>query len=100
MSILNRQVLYSVKGGQVKFLDWAITKTTLGACAEPFQMNNRVGTSDGSRADFDPSEMMTKVDRLFLVDDETQAKTHLSGGGTQLNGGNLQPRVFIFTGDN
>ena len=100
MSILKREVLYSVKGGQIKFLDWAITKTTLGACAEPFQMNNRVGTADDSRVDFDPSDMMVKVDRLHLVDGEGQAKTHLSGGGTQLNGGNLQPRVLIFTGDN
>ncbi len=100
MSILKREVLYSVKGGQVKFLDWAITKTTLGTCAEPFQINSRVGTSDDSRADFDPSDIMVKVDRLHQVGDEIEAKTALSGGGTQLHGGNLQPRVLIFTGDN
>jgi hypothetical protein len=100
MSILKREVLYSVKGGQVKFLDWAITKTKLGACAEPFNFNARDGITDGSWVDYDPSDMMVKVDRLHLVADETEAKTHLSGGGMHVNGGNLLPRVLIFTGDN
>ncbi len=97
MSILNREVLYSVKGGQVKFLDWAITKTTLGACAEPFHMNDRANDGDESIVDFDPSDMMVKVDRLFQVTDDGGAKQALFGG---LHGGNMLPRVLIFTGDN
>lgn len=100
MSILKREVLFSTKGGQVKFLDWAITKTTLGACAEPFNMNERARAADGSVVDFDPSDMMVKVDALVQVEDEIQANTALSGSLDHVNGGNLQSRVTIFTGDN
>lgn len=95
MSILKREVLYSKKGGQVKFLDWARTTTTLGTCAEPFSVDDR-GTD---AEDFDPSDMMVKVDGLVQVDDEGDAKKALSGGGAQTNGGNLRPRVTIFTGN-
>jgi len=100
MSILKREVLYSTKGNQVKFLDWALVTTTLGACAEPFDINERGSGLNADSKDYDPSDPIVKVDALVEVEDEGDAKKHLSGGGSQLNGGNLHPRVTIFTGDN
>jgi len=99
MSILKREALYSVKGGQVKFLDWAITTTSIGACAEPFTVNARRQPS-ANALDFDPSDMMVKVDDLHQVDDEGEATRALSfGSATPIHGGNAQPRVLIFTGN-
>lgn len=99
MSILNRQVMYSVKGGQVKFLDWAVTSTTIGSCVEPFIMNDRSVPGD-STPDYDPSDMMVKVDGFLAADDDDHVKRLLAGGSEQIHGGNLQPRVLIFTGNN
>lgn len=100
MSILKRTVFYSSKGGQIKFLDWASTMTTLGACAEPFMMNDR-GADNVTMADFDPSDMMAKVDEMHRVDDEDMTKRSLSSQEEPpLNGGNMSPRVLIFTGNN
>jgi len=99
MSILKRTALYSTKGGQVKFLDWAITQTSVGACAEPFTVNERLAAG-ANFADFDPSDIMVKVDDLMRVDDEGAAIRQLShGDGMPLHGGNVFPRVTIFTGN-
>lgn len=98
MSIKRRDVLYSEKGGQVKFLDWAITMTSVGACAEPFVANDRGGRA-GDLSDFDPSDIMVKVDGLLQVEDEGAAQRALTSDGVPLHGGNLLPRVFLFTGN-
>jgi len=100
MSIGKREVFYSVKGGQVKFMDWAITTTTLGACVEPFQVNARLNPAVGI-VDFDPSDIMVKVDEMHQVSSEDAADRMLSfGGGARLHGGNAMPRVFIESGNN
>lgn len=100
MSIRKRTVFYSDKGGQIKFLDWALVMTSLGACAEPFDMNNR-GQPNTDIPDYDPSDMMTKVDRLERVEDEDAVYRLLSSlEEPPLNGGNMSPRVLIFTGNN
>ena len=95
MSIKNRTVFYSTKGGQVKFLDWAHTVTSIGMMAEPFSMNLR-GSPNSNILDYDPSDMMVKVDRLQQVEDEGDLKRVMSG----VHGGNGLPRVLIFTGNN
>ena len=99
MSILKRQALYSAKDGQFKFLDWAVTTTTLGTCAEPFAINDRGATNAGV-LDYDPSDIMSRVDNLLNADDDDQVKRLLSSGPDQIHGGNLQPRVLIFAGNN
>lgn len=101
MSIQKRTVFYSTKGGQVKFLDWALTITTLGACAEPFDMNNRDNGPNNDLPDFDPSDPMVKVDEIVRVEDEDAVYRLLSSlESPPLHGGNMSPRVFIFTGNN
>lgn len=96
MSIKKREVFYSTKGGQVKFLDWAYTTTTIGTCAEPFCVDDRGPGAVGENVpDFDPSDMMVKVDALARVEDEVAVKNKFQG----VHGGNLRPRVLIFTGN-
>ncbi len=102
MSILRRRAFYSAKGGQIKFLDWAHTTTTLGVMAEPFMINDR-HEKNSNYADFDPSDIMVQVHEMTPVEDEGDLKNKLSGSpaaGPPLHGGNMSPRVFIFTGDN
>lgn len=107
MSILKREVFYSTKDGKVQFLDWARTTTTLGVMAEPFTMNDRkipTGPDDAQDGiqDFDPSDIMVKVDALQRTENFDSLKRDLFAdqtGRQPLHGGNLWPRVLIFTGN-
>lgn len=89
MSIKKREVFYDDTGGYVRFWDWALVTTTLGAMAEPFLPNDR--HLPGKFSQFDPTDEIARIDdiRASSIDTHLQA---LSGGVHALNGGTLHPR--------
>lgn len=95
MSILKRTVLYyKDPKGQFRFPGWAVTITTQGACLEPFNINDRfaTGLNDGV-ADFDPSDIMAKVDDMQPMNDLTDWQVTSFGEVQPTGGGDLLPRV-------
>lgn len=97
MSILRRTVFYEKKDrGQFRFTGWAHTVTTLGACAEPFNINDRT-VPDQSIRDFDPSDPIARVDILQNVDNPFIELSF--GENPPIHGGNMMPRVKIATGN-
>ena len=88
-SILKREVFFDDTGGKVRFWDWALTTTTLGSMAEPFNPNDRFKIDGVS--EFDPTDDMTRIDAMSASSIDTQAKS-LSGGNHALIGGPLNPR--------
>jgi hypothetical protein len=88
-SILKREVFFDNTGGIARFWDWALTTTTLGSMAEPFNVNDRF-KGDGV-SEYDPTDDMTRIDEIRASSVDTQAKV-LSGGDHALIGGPLNPR--------
>lgn len=88
-SILKREVFYDDTGGFCRFWDWALTTTTLGAMAEPFNPNDRFRI-DGV-TEFDPTDDMARIDSVRVQSVDIQPQV-LSGGVYALNGGPLNPR--------
>lgn len=89
MSILKREVFFERTNGIVRFWDWALTTTTLGAMAEPFLPNDR-NKIDGV-SEYDPTDEMNRIDTIRESTVDTQYQT-LSGGVHALHGGYLHPR--------
>lgn len=89
MSILRREVLYHQVNGNIRFLDWALTTTTLGAMAEPFCVSARHSVQTPN-INFDANDIMARIDGIRQVD-HGQDKLALSGGDHALNGGPLMP---------
>jgi len=89
MGILKREVYYDDTGGLVRFWDWALTTTTLGVMAEPFNPNDRLRIDGVS--EFDPTDDMARIDSLRAQTVDRQPQI-LSGGNDALIGGPLNPR--------
>jgi len=100
MSILKRTVLYyppSPKSprGTFRFPGWALVTTTLGTMLEPFNINDRFVTGMGqSVMDFDPSDIMARVDDMQPVSDRLDWKTTSFGETMPVGGGDLLPRTY------
>jgi len=90
MSIVKRSVYFDTTDGIVRFLDWALTQTTIGVMAEPFSVDNRHNFANFQ--DFDPTDEVHRIDSLHAVD-ACRINQLLSGGDHALNGGVLNPRV-------
>lgn len=90
MSILKRTVFYDYTGGIARFWDWALTTTTLGTMAEPFQPNQR-HQGNTEFLEFDPTDDVARIDEIRSSSVDTAMLT-LSGGDHQLNGGYQLPR--------
>lgn len=91
MSIQRRTIFYDIVAGTVRFNDWAMTTTTLGAMAEPFLAEQRHQLhSDFGNYDF--SDEACRVDDIRQLD-SNKAMLALSGGDHQLHGGVMLPRV-------
>jgi len=93
MSILSRTVYYDTTGGFVRWRDWAKVITTLGTMFEPHNVNHRK-TPNTDLEDFDPEDMMARVDDLRRID-ATQEQRIFSAGeeGAPHMGGVHMPRV-------
>ena len=94
--IKHRAVLYLEDNGLIQFPGWAITTTTLGAMAEPFDVNLRKLPSEDMQ-DFDPSDPAVRIDELRNI-----ASHKINGfllGDERTMGGDRMPRVFNRTGD-
>ncbi len=89
MSIQRRTAFYEESGGVFRFLDWALTQTTLGMMAEPFNANNRYGMSPAIQ--FDPTDEIVRMDNISRIDFD-KSLLLLSGGSEQIHGGALIPR--------
>jgi len=99
MSILRRSALYTQKkGGQVRFLNWALTITKMGTMAEPFILNDRISPTT-QIGDYDPSDPMSRVDELVGVDPNKSEWAATMGDTIPIHGGNILPRVFSKTGN-
>ena len=90
MSIQKRTVFYDKTGGIARFWDWALTTTTVGACAEPFMANLR--SIDAPVINFDPADECARIDEMKEAD-IGQSLILLSGGTNQLHGGCQLPRT-------
>lgn len=79
--ILKRTCYFEKMGtGEVRISEMAVCVTGIGSMCEPFELNNRyVQQKDFS--DFDPTDMMVKVDELTPSD--LQGSLFLSGGSTE-----------------
>jgi len=100
MSILRRSVLYyKYPSGVYRFPGWAITTTTLGTCLEPFNIADQWNPGK-SKADFDCSDIMARVDELRPIDDRIDWKLMSGGDIMPLGGGDLLPRVYRKDGNN
>ena len=100
MSILRRSVLYyKYPKGVYRFPGWAIVQTTLGACLEPFTIADQM-VPGKSTADFDCSDIMTRIDELQPIDDRTDWKVMSGGDIVPLGGGDRLPRVYRKDGNN
>jgi hypothetical protein len=98
MSILRRSVLYYKKpDGQYIFPGWAIVTTTLGAMLEPFNISDHFSPSQ-TIVDFDPSDMMVRIDELQPINQLTDWKITSFGETMPIAGGDLLPRVHKKTG--
>lgn len=91
-----RRVLFADKSvsGILRFSDWAAVTTTSGYMVEPgFCINNRTPVATGL-TNFDPTDMMNRVDDIQMID-MLQETTLLSGGAADppLHGGVTMPRV-------
>jgi hypothetical protein len=78
------------KDGFIRFSDWALSTTTLGAMAEPFAVGG-VGIGDNG-LNFDATEDLSLVSDILYVNSDL-IPTMLSGGGAVWVGGNLMPRT-------
>lgn len=89
MSIQRRTVFYDTVDG-VRFWDWALVTTTLGTMAEPFMPNARHFVGQDF-PEFDPSDMMNKIDEVVPKSIDVSLLV-LSGGDDQIHGGAQLPR--------
>jgi hypothetical protein len=85
MSIQKRTVFYDDTNGIKRFWDWALTTTTLGVMAEPFQANARMLVG-ADIAHFDPTDEISRIDDLQSASIDASLLI-LSGGDHQLHGG-------------
>lgn len=96
MSISQRTVFYGdVNGtGLKRFIDWALVKTTLGMMIEPYVANNRLAMNGSANTtDYDPSDMMARIDSVEMVD-LNKYNTMLSFGEPRpLHGGDVLTHV-------
>lgn len=91
MSILKRQIFIDGSNRQIRFFDWALVTTTLGAMMEPRNWN-MVPTKG---TEFDPLDIMARIDEIGSVDILRQKETFM-GAGTVLHGGNQLPQSFHY----
>ena len=94
--IKRRAVLYINDGGIIQFPGWALTTTTLGTMAEPFQIDNRRAAGSNDYPDFDPSDPAVRIDELRNI---SQGKEKFIMGDERVTGGNMSPKVFQKNGD-
>lgn len=87
-SIHHRRVFFSEKNGIRYYHDWALTSTGIGACAEPFIVNDRpTGGSVFTRRDgdeirrIDAEEQITLAQRKRILSMDTEP--HALHGGDQ-----------------
>jgi hypothetical protein len=78
------------KDGLIRFADWALTTSSLGAMAEPFP-GGSVGIGDMG-LNFDATEDLSLISDIHFINAD-QLSERLSGGGPAWCGGNLMPRV-------
>lgn len=91
MSILSRTAFYDNQKSVVRMWDWALVKTSLGMMAEPFMMNLR-HVQDIDFANYDPEDIISRVDELVSLDVNKQQLV-LSNGTDHLHGGSQTPRT-------
>ena len=85
MTIQKREVFYDKTDGLVRFWDWAMVTTPLGAMVEPFLINSRT-TPNVSMPDIDFTDEMSRIDEMNERSVDVQFRT-LAGGEAQLHGG-------------
>lgn len=94
--IKKRVVLYINHDGIIRFPGWALTTTTLGTMAEPYQIGQVRSAFEGF-TNVDPSDPAIRIDELMPLKPGYEDGYILSG--ERITGGNLMPRVFKKTGD-
>lgn len=91
-NILKRTAFYETFGGKIRFQDWAMVNTELGAMVEPFNANNRYAL-DVQIPNFDYTDTMSMIDELKEVDSDKMLTFLSAGGASPIHGGNLLPRT-------
>lgn len=91
MSILKRQIFIDGSNGQIRFFDWALVTTTLGAMMEPRNWN-QIPTKGTS---YDPQDELAQIDDIGSIDILRQKETFL-GAGSVIHGGNQYPQSFHY----
>lgn len=89
--IFQRTVFYETRDGKIRFQDWALVQTTLGQMAEMFNVNTRVAVGTQVPT-FDYTDASNRIDEMKEIDAD-KLMLLISGGASQIHGGNLLPRV-------
>ncbi len=92
MSIHNRTLFYEIKDGVIRFWDWALCDTTLGAMAEPHLVDSRHVT-DVAVIDHEFDDIIAKITYIKNRRRHDSKKVLSGGGATPLHGGILLPRT-------
>ena len=88
MAINKREVFYSKdKRGIIKFEDFCIVQTELGAMVEPFLVNGR---PEGAATPWNYADEMSRIDKMTEIDDNQRMRI-LSGNTQYLHGGETSP---------
>lgn len=66
--VKHRTCFYDDSTGVVRWQDWALVKTAVGDCCEPNPVLNRRHMPDTDFANFDPTDMISRVDAIERVD--------------------------------
>jgi hypothetical protein len=85
--ILNRTVFVDNRNDQVRFCDWNIVNTPLGAMVEPRNLN-MYPVSDDNFTDIDVDDEMHKIDKIEFIDERDLIPNLFHG----LHGGNQLPQ--------
>jgi len=91
MSILKRQIFLDGANRQVRFFDWALVTTTLGAMMEPRNWNQ---VPSGGK-EYDPEDELSRIDEVGSVDILRQMFSFM-GAGEVIHGGNQYPQAFDY----
>lgn len=94
--IKRRAVLYIHDKDLYRFPGWALTTTTLGTMAEPFDvtLSRPIG---GGVVDYDPSDPAVRIDEMRQIRPGTESGYIM--GDERVTGGNLHPREFLKSGN-